>query len=51
VIERRETKKEDPVPAVTWELLEPKGLRVDPGRVEAFVANVMAYRITDFWGA
>jgi hypothetical protein len=50
-IERRETKREnDPVPAVAWELAEPKGIRINKEKVEPFVASFLYQRVTDFPG-
>jgi hypothetical protein len=50
-IERREMKREgEPVPEVSWEVLEPAGLKVDKERLEVFVANLLVQRIQDFLG-
>ncbi len=51
-VERRETKKEgEPVPEVSWVLLEPAGLRIEKERLELFVTNIMTQRIQDWLGA
>jgi hypothetical protein len=51
-IERRETKREnDPLPVVTWELVEPKGVRINKEKLEPFVASFLFQRVTDFPGA
>lgn len=47
-IERRETRKPDGPPVVSWELTEPdpkKGVKIDKERLEIFVATVLALRI------
>ena len=51
-IERREKAREgEVVPVVSWELVEPAGLRIRADKVEPLVARVMGgYRITDFLG-
>lgn len=51
VLERREVKKEgEPVAAVKWEVAEPKDLRVESERVEAFVGAVVVQTVTGFLG-
>ena len=46
-----ETKKEgDPLPSVAWELAEPKGIRINPDKIEPFVGTFLFQRITDFPG-
>jgi hypothetical protein len=51
VIERRETKKEgESVGKVTWEVLEPTGLKLDRDRTEPFVSTVLLQRVADFLG-
>ncbi len=50
-IERRETKKEgEPAPRVSWEVLEPPGLKAEPERVEHFVDGLLAHRLLTFLG-
>lgn len=52
LIERRETRREgDPVAAVSWEVLEPKGARIRREKVEPYVRDVLAARIEEFVGA
>jgi hypothetical protein len=52
VIERRETRKEGgPVPSVTWEVLEPKGIRIRKEKVEPYVRDVLAAGIEGFVGS
>ena len=51
VLERREVKKEgESVSTVKWEVLEPKDLRIETERVEAFISAVVVQQITDFHG-
>ncbi len=51
LIERREARKEgDPLPAVSWELVEPKGVRINKEKLEPFVGSFLLQRITDFPG-
>ncbi len=46
LIERKETRREgDPVPAVTWEVLEPKGARIRREKVEPYVRDVIGAEI------
>ncbi len=52
-IERRETrtrKGEEDLVAVSWEVAEPADVRLDKTRVEPFVDNVLAQKVTDFFG-
>lgn len=52
-IERRLVKKEGaPFETPVWEVVEPRGIKVDPDRVEPFVADVLHphQRIQDFLG-
>lgn len=52
VIERREVKKEgEAVATVKWEVTEPRDLRVESERLEAFVSAVVQQQIVDFYGA
>lgn len=51
VLERREVRKEgEPVAAVKWEVSEPKDLRSESERVEAFVGAVVVQNVTGFLG-
>ena len=53
-IERRLVKKEGtPFETPVWEVVEPRGVKIDPERVEPFVADVLHphQRIQDFLGA
>jgi hypothetical protein len=52
LIERRETRKEgDPLPAVSWELVEPAGVRINRDKLEPFVESFLFQaRIVDFLG-
>src|SRR6185436_503722 len=50
-VERQELKKEgEAVGTVKWVVTEPKDLRVESERLEAFVANVVAQQIVEFLG-
>jgi hypothetical protein len=52
VVERREVKKEgEAVGTVKWEVLEPKDLRVETERLEAFVGAAVTQNVTGFLGA
>jgi hypothetical protein len=52
VLERREIKKEgEAVGTLKWEVVEPKDLRVESERLEAFVAAVVSQNVTGFLGA
>jgi hypothetical protein len=52
LIERKETKREgDPVPTVSWDVLEPKGVRIRKERVEPYVRDVLSASIEQFVGA
>jgi hypothetical protein len=52
VVERVETKKEgETVATVKWEVREPKDLRVESERVEAFVGAVVTQTVIGFLGA
>lgn len=52
VLERREIKKPDePVATMKWEVTEPKGLRVESERLEAFVPAVVSQQVENFLGA
>lgn len=50
-IERRESKRDnDPLPAVSWELAEPAGIRINKDKIEPFVGSFLFQRVTDFPG-
>lgn len=52
VLERREIKKAgEPVGTLKWEVVEPKDLKVESERLEAFVAAVVMKSVTGFLGA
>ena len=52
ILERREAKKEgEAVATVKWEVVEPKDIRVESERVEAFVGAVIVQQATGFLGA
>ncbi len=52
VLERRELKKEgEAVGTLKWEVVEPKDLRVESERLEAFVGQVVVQDILGFLGA
>lgn len=52
VLERKEQKQEgEPVATTKWEMVEPKGMKVEPERLEAFVAALMIQEVTGFLGS
>ncbi len=51
VLERKEQKKEgEPVATTKWEMVQPTGMKVEPERLEAFVAAIVVQEITGFLG-